>query len=148
VTVRNAIVASLEALDVSIVDAAARDRALRSLVLVSRGLVQEGDLWRLRRDSPYFAPPHESVEARAVSVATAIMALLKKGVRISDMSRIYLAGADLRRLDLSGMTFDDAILAWSDLSDAKLVKASFKDADLESTFCRSRCAPRKLCCFA
>jgi uncharacterized protein YjbI with pentapeptide repeats len=99
-------------------------------VQVSRGLVREGRLWSNRRTSPYELPEPNGPEARALSVAAAIAALVRSGARAS-LSGAYLSGIDLSNLDLQSVRFDESILAWTDLSRAKLNNASFKDADLE-----------------
>jgi uncharacterized protein YjbI with pentapeptide repeats len=130
-TVRNAIIAAIERLEPPDTSAAELSHALDSLVLVSRGLTQEGDLWTSRRSSVYVTPNHATVESRALSVATAIAGLLHKGARSADMSRIYLSAVDLSGLNLAGIKLDDSILAWTDFSHAELKNTSFKDADLE-----------------
>jgi|GEM_PF-5284485 len=130
-TVRNAILAAIERLEPTDLSATEFRHALDSLVLVSRGLIQEGDLWTNRRSSVYTTPSHATVESKALSVATAIAGLLHKGARSPDMSRIYLSGADLSGLNLTGTKWDDSILAWTDFSRAELKNTSFKDADLE-----------------
>jgi len=133
VTVRNAIVAAMQRIEVTDVPLSELNVALKSLVTVSRGLVHEGDLWNTRRQSAYQTPPHASVESRALTVASAIVVLLKKGARTSDMSRAYLSATDMTDLTLERISFDDAILAWTDFSRAKLTHSSFKDADLAGT---------------
>jgi uncharacterized protein YjbI with pentapeptide repeats len=133
VTVRNAIVSTLERADMEKLNPGRGADALKSLVVVSRGLMDEGDLWHRRRDLPETALTQESPEARAASVASAIATLLRKGVRATDMRRIYLAGVDLRNLQLQHAVLDDSILAWSDFSNADLSDASLVDADLAST---------------
>jgi uncharacterized protein YjbI with pentapeptide repeats len=133
ITVRNAIVSIIQGVDPKKFSDRELRTALESLVLVSRGLVHEGDLWSTRRASVFATPAHNSVESRALSVATAIAGLLHKGARTPDLSRVYLAGVDLRGLDLRGLKWDDAILAWADFSRANLSAASFKDSDMEST---------------
>jgi hypothetical protein len=130
--VRNALVAAIENLEPGTVKKRELDNALSYLIQVSRGLVLEGNLWRERRDNFYFPPQPDTVEARAVSVAAAIVALLRKNARANDMSRAYLAGEDFRNLDLEGVSFDDSILASSDFRNAILEHASFIDADLDT----------------
>jgi uncharacterized protein YjbI with pentapeptide repeats len=130
--VRNAIVASLAMLPPA-VSKEQREQALASLVQVSRGLVQEGNLWETRASVPLLLGSSSSLEARAVSVAAAIAAMIRAGAPIQDLSRTYLAGADLHDVDLAGTTLSDAILAWANFSGAKLSHASFSDADLEHT---------------
>lgn len=127
--VRGAIVSTLS--ETSRLSPAQRNAALGTLAQVSRALVEEGRLrvtWRERGNA---APAHESAEARAISVATAIQALLRAGARTHDMSGIYLVGADLSRINLDGTLFRDAILAKTSFASASLVGASFEGADLE-----------------
>ena len=133
ITVRNAIVAAIQRIKPEQVTKAELDRALESLVVVSRGLVDEGSLWSSRRTSVFFTPNHNSVESRALSVGTAIASLLHNGARSADMSRVYLSSVDLSGLDLAGIRWDDSILAWTDFSRSDLTGASFRDADLENT---------------
>ena len=133
ITVRNAIIATIQRLDPAEVPRVELDQGLESLVLVSRGLVDEGVLWSSRRTSVYGSPGNDTVESRALSVATAIATLLHKGARSSDMSGIYLSAVDLHGLDLHGVKWDDSILAWTDFSRANLQSGSFRDCDLEST---------------
>lgn len=141
ITVRNAIVATIQRVDSAGVSDVELSGALESLLLVSRGLVAEGDLWNNRRTSVFATPAHNTVESRALSVAAAISILLHKGARSSDMSRIYLSSVDLSDLDLAGTRWDDAILPWTDFSNCDLSGASFKDSDLESTlFVKARLA--------
>ncbi|HYI08463.1 MAG TPA: pentapeptide repeat-containing protein [Thermoanaerobaculia bacterium] len=139
ITVRNAIVATIQRLDPSEVPKVELEQGLESLVLVSRGLVSEGGLWSSRRTSVYATPGHDTVESRALSVAIAIASLLHKGARSPDMSGVYLSAVDLSGLNLQGIKWDDSILAWTDFSRGNLQSASFKDCDLESTrFVNSR----------
>lgn len=139
ITVRNAIVARIERIDPAQMSKTELDRALESLIVVSRGLVDEGSLWSSRRTSVFFIPNHDTVESRALSVGTAIASLLHNGARSRDMSRVYLSSVDLRDLNLTGVRWDDSILAWTDFSRSDLRGASFRDADLEgTTFVRAR----------
>jgi uncharacterized protein YjbI with pentapeptide repeats len=127
--VRGAIVSTLS--ETNRLSEAQRNTALSALVQVSRALVEEGRLrvtWRERGNA---APAHESAEARAISVTTAIQPLLRAGARIQDMSGIYLVGADLSRVNLDGTLFRDSILANTNFTSASLVGASFEDADLQ-----------------
>ncbi|HYK05302.1 MAG TPA: pentapeptide repeat-containing protein [Thermoanaerobaculia bacterium] len=137
--VRNAIVASVESIDATEFPRSELDGALISLVQLSRGLVQEGNLLRERRDNFFLPPEAGTVESRAVSVASAIAALLRKGARSPDLSRIYLAKTNLRELDLAGTRFDGAILVGSDFRGAVLERSVFDNADLEDvSFRRAR----------
>lgn len=131
-TVRNALVASIDSLDEKATEKVELDRALWSLIRVSRGLVQEGQLWRQRRSNFFFPPSPDTIESRAVSVAAAVSALLRKSARVTDMSKTYLAGEDFRNLNLAGVSFNDSILAASDFGSAVLDGATFVDADLDN----------------
>jgi uncharacterized protein YjbI with pentapeptide repeats len=132
-TVRNAIVATISGVDQKVTGEIILNKSLVAAAQVSRDLVDEGDLWRARRTLPHTIPEPSSVEARAISVATAITSLIRKGAHTSDLSRTYFAGSDLSGCDLRAVVFDGAILAWANLRSAKLIRASFLDADLEGS---------------
>src|ERR1051326_3744551 len=124
-TVRNAIVTTFTGVNPKVVKSSQLDETLVSLVQISRGLVQEGNLWRTRRDNLYFSPSPDTIEARAVSVAQALCALLRAGAKAQDLTRIYLAGMDLNHISLPGVKFDDSILAGCAFRHANLRQASF-----------------------
>jgi uncharacterized protein YjbI with pentapeptide repeats len=131
--VRNAIISVLEDVDPKIVGPGVLNKALRSLVETSRGLMQEGDVWRTRPGNLWRLEEDTKVGSRLQGTAQAIVALLRKGARTDDLRGIYIGRSDLTGIDLSGTRFDDAILAWSDFSDASLAGDSFDGADLEQT---------------
>jgi uncharacterized protein YjbI with pentapeptide repeats len=132
-SVRDAIVASFERID-SNVGQTELDWITASLVRVSQGLMTEGNLWLSHSDPSCCGEPRDaSPEARAVSVALAITALVHKGSRLRDLSRSFLARRDFSNLNLAGVNFDDSILSNTDFSNSVLTNGSFEGADLDST---------------
>jgi uncharacterized protein YjbI with pentapeptide repeats len=129
--VRNATIAIYEDINPSQIPKSILENVLRDLVEADRGLVREGDLWRKRSTNLWFIPADSSVEARADSVAEAIVVFLHKQIRRTDLSGIYLPSKDLSGLDLNGIDFSKSILAWCSFKGALLGGASFKNADLE-----------------
>jgi uncharacterized protein YjbI with pentapeptide repeats len=132
-SVRRAIVSSFQNIDTQVVSQSELDGTVLSLAQVSRGLMTEGDLWLKRSSNPFNPPRDGSPEARARAVADATVILLRKGAHPKNLSNTYLAACSFAGLDLSGVDFDDSIVAWSDFSRATLVAASFDGADLDST---------------
>jgi len=129
--VRNAILSALQDTKLNTANTSSLERTLQSLVQGSRGLMVEGDVWRARPGNLYRLESDLPVGPRLQAVADAMSILLRKGVRLKDMSRIYLGREDLSGLDLSGINLDDSIVAWSDFSNCTLEDASFDSSDLE-----------------
>jgi uncharacterized protein YjbI with pentapeptide repeats len=131
--VRNAIVLAIEDLDTKVMSAAVLNRGLQSLAETSRSVMQEGDIWRSRPGFIWQLEEEPKVGTRLKATAQSIVALLRKGARTNDLSGVYFGLSDLAGLDLSGISFDDAILAGSDFTGASLVGDSFNGADLDGT---------------
>jgi len=131
--VRNTIVSTIEDLDVKVISTAVLNRGLQALGETSRSLMQEGDIWRTRPQNLWRLEKDAKVGARLQATAEGIVALLRKGARTTDLTGIYIGRSDLTGMDLSGISFDDTILAWSDFTEASLVGASFNGTDLEET---------------
>jgi Pentapeptide repeats (9 copies) len=126
-TVRRAIVSAFEGVDGRVLGKSELDETSDLLVRVSRGLMSEGDLWQLSSES------NTGPEARAKATADALVALLRKGAKPTDMSGIYLADSDLSELDLSNCKFDESILTRSKFVEATLTDTSFANTDLAET---------------
>jgi len=129
--IRSAIAALFEDIDPQILDKASLNRGLFAAIQGSRGLVNESDLWRKRPQNLYRLEQDVEQGERLQAMAYVISTLLRKGARVNDMSGIYLGRSDLSGLDLSGISFDDAILAWSDFTNSTCFRTTFNGADLE-----------------
>jgi uncharacterized protein YjbI with pentapeptide repeats len=105
--------------------------ALESLVGLSRGLVDEGRLYR-ERAPLHQVPDSSSVEARAQAVSGGITSLLRNHVTTMDLSGIYCVRCDFSGMSLGGADFGEAILSGSDFSNGYFAGASFDRADLEA----------------
>lgn len=130
-TVRSALQEVLRSVDRTSVQAAATDAALQGLIGLSRGLVNEGTLYR-ERVSYHQLPQAASVEARAQSLSDPMVALLRAGSSIRNFAGIYCVRCDFSRLSINSANFDNAILSGADFYAASLEHATFDRADIES----------------
>ncbi|HWW62098.1 MAG TPA: pentapeptide repeat-containing protein, partial [Thermoanaerobaculia bacterium] len=108
------------------------DSLLDAALTMNRALVVEGRLIDTRRRNSY-EQPLSPAEYRAQSMAQAIRILLVHGAASRNFSQTYLWGADFRKLDLTNVNFDRAILSWAVFDGANVKGASFNDAFLDGT---------------
>lgn len=127
--VRDAIVEVLTRMDNIIVGKETLDESLDAVVELNRGLTREGDLIRSHESADSY-PKSDSIEARARSNAAVIVALMKKGGRTQNMSRIYCVGCDFSQLDLTSVDLSGSSLESCNFNKSVLVDASFDYADL------------------
>jgi len=127
--VGSAVVAMLTSVEPGSFAPGVLEASLGSLAKVSRALVAQGNL--LNRDALQNRPA--DIVARAQSVAAAIAAMVRLGVRITDLSGIYCVGCKFGGVSLNGVRFNNADLYLADFSNAGLQGASFDGADLEGS---------------
>src|SRR6266850_1928353 len=130
--VRDATVEVFAGIDSQIVEKTVLNEALNSLIGLNRAFYREANLNRDRVASNTY-PKIDSIEALAQSNSVAIVALLRKGARVQDLSRIYCVRCDFSKMDLKSTTFEDLILESADFRAAILTDSSFNRADLENT---------------
>jgi uncharacterized protein YjbI with pentapeptide repeats len=142
--VRSSIYETLGKLDTTVISEADRDTVFVSLVRLSRILVEEGDLRRTAGTTVVYdggaaltlaekrADPASAV-ARAKGIADVIVALARGASSVSDLTGIYCASCDFRKLNLSRYKFSKAILHEANFSGSLLNGSSFDDADLTET---------------
>jgi uncharacterized protein YjbI with pentapeptide repeats len=133
----------------------ALDAVLKSIVDLHRVIVQSSGVtpFELATAQPdlrgiYFIPSHANARAnevaidqgalhemfvRLVSLKTAFLSVLKAGGRTQTMDHIYCSGCNFAELgiDLSGVSFQGAILPRSQWSRLRLNRASFRNAVVE-----------------
>ena len=131
--VRDAIVASFRTPGYADLDEEFQAVLLQQLVAASASLIIEDDLWRTRRGNRETGLPEHSIEARALSIGKAVVALLSSGPAFKRVSGVYCAGCDFSGMALDGVDFSEAILYQANFSGASLIEANFDSADLEET---------------
>jgi uncharacterized protein YjbI with pentapeptide repeats len=99
----------------------------RNRKLASSAIVGNDDLNAL--------PPDDNRLAQLRATALAIVALVRQGGRVEDMTNLYCVACDFSGagIDLSGVNFDRAILREADFSEAKLENSSFDGANILGT---------------
>ena len=130
--VRAAVVEVFRDIDSTTVAPVALESAAKALVGLSRSLSETGKLNRKNMAGKAY-PYLFDRDLNARSVGASLVAVLRAGAKIRDLSGIYCARCDFSRLKLDGTSFDDAVLIQADFGETSLVRASFDRADLEAT---------------
>ncbi len=153
ISMRNSLATMFDNTSAEHLNPAALAAVLEDLASLSRSLVEKANL-HANHQWLYERIYDDSAEARAQSLATAIVALLHAGVRTTDLSGIYcgqctLSGLDLHSINLSGAILGDADLSRTNLADAKLdgadlERTNLQFADLRSASIRGYVDPRQI----
>ena len=131
--VRSAIVQVLDKAENGTVSKEVFETSLLTLINFSRFHLETGELYDKREFNEFKIPEGSSQEAIARDISKGIIGMMKKGILIKDLSRFFCVKCDFTGLKLDGVSFEDAVLTWSDFSGVNLRKANFDGADLEST---------------
>ncbi len=131
--IRSAIIQVVNEIDTKHVDKSILENSLSMLINFSRYYVESGELYKQRITNEFMLPKPDSHESIARDIGKIIIELLRKDIRIEDMSGLFCVKCDFSELDLNNISFEDAILAWSDFSNSELGNANFDGADLEET---------------
>ena len=104
------------------------------IAAISRNRVLQQSLGIKVRDSSFQAIPKERL-ATLDATAQAIVALVRRGAYVKDMSRIYCVSCDLSgtEIHLNGVNFDNSIVLGTKFSRASLEHTSFDGANLLDT---------------
>jgi hypothetical protein len=86
-TVRQEIVSAFQNIDGKLAGPRELTETVKELAEVSRRLVRKGSLWTKRSPIIQDDPPENSEESKARAVANSIVALIRKGAHVPDLSR-------------------------------------------------------------
>jgi uncharacterized protein YjbI with pentapeptide repeats len=135
---RDAILDVLSQLRSGGVDSGAIDSGLRIALERNRKLARSVDIGE---DDLNALPADDARLAQLHATALAVVALVRQGGRLDNMTELYCAECDFSGagIDLSNTKFDRAILRAANFSDANLANSSFDGANVLGTkFVRSK----------
>jgi len=121
--VRGALLDALEGIDESRFGKETITSAAKRLVVRNRSLFGE----TADRNKP-------KQSAQALAIGRAVIALIKKGAKIDDLSRTFCDGCDFSQLNLRGVKFDEASVKFTNFKSADLEGASFNNAEVSGAY--------------